>query len=386
MSSSLRPSTPPSALIRSTKSSSVFFSGSPRNEAVPVTARKAPILIGLATSAAEPSPVATNSVATSAKAPRTSLFIIAQSSWCVMRSFGASREPLTSSSDRFLTSARHRTRQVGLSSYHHLEGNPGKQELRVVVRGVAAGAVVVRPGTIELVVERILQRKFDLGPRPERDRLGIDEGHIVEFEDPTAAIGAAVVASGDRCWRVEPRVGAAVYREILHRDSVLRPILRIDVSPSHVAAVERIRRIGGDAGRLARAQGLILMDEGCVKPGDVMLADVLILSVDAVVHELVGTEALDPAGIGVGEQAEGSSLEEMLVPLVLQRHTPIGRHAGNLGLAIRMDAECALRVRRQGLVQAEFAVERVVDHGVGAECSDLLGERLYERGGRRVRR
>src|SRR5689334_24909182 len=67
-----------------------------------------------------------------------------------------------------------------------LEVDPCEQKHRVVVRCIAAEAIIVRAAAIELVVDRILQRELHVLP-----------GQIVELRDPSAAVGAAARATCD---------------------------------------------------------------------------------------------------------------------------------------------------------------------------------------------
>src|SRR5580765_4756168 len=81
------------------------------------------------------------------------------------------------------------------------EGKPGKEEKRVVVRSVAAKAVVIGAAAIDLAVRCVRQRGLRVHP-----------GDVVELGDPAARIGAAVRAGGDAARRWRRRSGAVWQR------------------------------------------------------------------------------------------------------------------------------------------------------------------------------
>src|SRR5260221_12287997 len=77
------------------------------------------------------------------------------------------------------------------------DNHPEESEQGVVVRGVAARAVVVGAGTVELGVVGVLQPEAQIQPRAVRG-IELAEGHVLEVQAVAAAVrgGAGIVQRG----------------------------------------------------------------------------------------------------------------------------------------------------------------------------------------------
>src|SRR5882724_4778156 len=78
-----------------------------------------------------------------------------------------------------------------------LNDHPEESEQRVVVRGIASGAVVVGAGTVKLGIAGVLQPKTQVQPRPVR-RIELPEGHVFDLQPVSVAFrgGIGCVQSG----------------------------------------------------------------------------------------------------------------------------------------------------------------------------------------------
>src|SRR5579883_1505263 len=90
-----------------------------------------------------------------------------------------------------------------------LKDEPEQQIKGIVVAGVAAGAVVIGAGAVELPVIGVLREQLDVLHRP-----------IARLRDQAAVGGAAVGAAADRAGAVEQRVGGSAVVEPAHASGI----------------------------------------------------------------------------------------------------------------------------------------------------------------------
>src|ERR1035437_4325335 len=226
-----------------------------------------------------------------------------------------------------------------------LKRDPGFEIEGVVVTGAPACTVDVGFGAVKVVVDGVLERDFDVAPRPERRPARLVEGEIIRLQDEAIALGRSGLAAG-----VEQLVLAATDEEILQRRAVG---LVVEIVEGDLQIPQVVRRITGGVEGLAGVPVLALVDIRGHHREVVLIGGLLVLRIEPDVYKPVLAFALVAARERSRGESERAHLERAGAEWPHDGDPPVRGQAADLRFTGGIDADGFLEAPAQGAVSTD---------------------------------